>query len=77
MQLTINKDLVAINLNQFVQLASDRRQQIPSLMDLKRHLRTSKARKFIEIKTTRSAIRASDPNNKFLPASLKCWVFQR
>jgi len=73
----INKDLVAINLNQFVQLASDRRQQIPSLMDLKRHLRTSKTRKFIEIKNVHSAIRAREPGNKFLPAIMKCWVFQR
>lgn len=73
----INKDFIAINLNQFIQLAADRRQQVPSLTDLKRHLRTSKAYKFMEIKTMRSALRAREPANKFLPAAVKCWVFQR
>lgn len=73
----INPELIAINLNQFAQYAADKRQQIPALSDLKRHLRTSKVHKFLEIKNVHSAIRAREPGNKFLPAIMKCWVFQR
>ncbi|MBK3844407.1 toprim domain-containing protein, partial [Paraburkholderia aspalathi] len=72
-----DEKLVAVNLNHFATVASDRRQQIPALTDLKRHLRTSKTRKFLEIKSVRSAIRANDPHNRSLPEVVKCWVFQR
>jgi hypothetical protein len=40
--------LIAVNLNHFVQVAADRRQQIPLLRDLKAVLRNSKRRKFVE-----------------------------
>jgi len=38
---------IAINLNHFVQLAMERKQQIPTLSDLKQHLKISKIRKYI------------------------------
>ncbi|MGI4816354.1 MAG: toprim domain-containing protein [Janthinobacterium lividum] len=69
--------LIAVNLNHFATVAADRRQQFPPLTDLKRHLRSSKVRKFMDVKPVRSAIRAHDPNNRSLPEVVKCWVFQR
>lgn len=73
--------LIAINLNHFIQLATERKQQTPPLTDLKRLLRTSRTHKFIEIRAVNSAINA-DFNRKYSaaprkPATVKCWVFQR
>jgi len=72
---------IAINLNHFAAVCSDRRQQIPILSDLKRVLRTSRTRKFIEIRTVNSrpnAIFNRDINRSgpARPSSLKCWIFQ-
>lgn len=75
-------ELIAINLNHFVQLASDMRQQIPLLTDLKRLLKTSRQHKFVEIKAVNSSINgrynalrhAQQPPR---PGTIKCWVFQR
>lgn len=72
-----DENLIAVNLNHFATLAVDRRQQVPPLADLKRYLRTSKVRKFIDVKPVRSAIRANDSHNRALPEVVKCWVFQR
>lgn len=64
-----NDDEIAINLNDFIAKATDRRQQIPDMNEIKRQLRTSRTRKFLEAnKTINSALRGS---------SIKCWVFQR
>jgi hypothetical protein len=70
-------NLIAVNLNHFAAVATDRRQQIPPLTELKRHLRTSVRRKFVDIRTVRSALRANDPYNRALPEVLRCWVFER
>jgi len=70
--------LIAVNLNHFLQVATERRQQVPLLRDLKKVLKTSSRRKFIEAnKTVNSAL-----HNRMSPlatpsASVKCWVFQR
>jgi len=72
-----DKTLIAVNLNHFATLAADRRQQVPVLADLKRRLRTSKVRKFLDIKPVRSAVRGADPCNRAKPEVVKCWVFQR
>lgn len=75
-------DEIAINLNHFVAVAADRRQQIPELRDLKKLLKTSRVRKFIGIKPVNSAINARYNRNKPHPespdrtATVKCWVFQ-
>lgn len=61
-------NLIAINLNEFITRATDRRQQVPEMKELKKLLRTSRVRKFVDIKTVNSRIRT---------ASIKCWVFQR
>ena len=69
--------LIAVNLNHFATVAADRRQTVPQLSELKRYLRTSRTRRFLDVKTVRSAIRSRDPQNHALPATVKCWVFER
>lgn len=76
---------IAVNLNEFVEMAAQHRQQIPVLAELKKVLRTSKARRFVDVKTVNSAIRTR--NNKppkpgdEAPAveqgrAVHCWVFE-
>lgn len=74
-------DVIAVNLNHYVQLAAERRQQIPSMTDLKRVLKTSRERRFIDVKTVNSAIheRFNEQRSRHegvKPKTLKCWVFQ-
>ena len=60
---------IAVNLNEFVEKAANARQQIPPLTDLKRHLKTSKHRKFIESsRVVSSAITYR---------ATRCWIFKR
>jgi len=61
-------NLIAINLNEFVFKAENARQQIPEMSEIKKLLRTSRARKFVDVKTVNSALTGH---------SIKCWVFQR
>jgi hypothetical protein len=74
-------DLIAVNLNHFAQLAAEKRQQIPPLTELKRHLRNSRLPKFIDTRCVNSAINATWNLRCENPAakraiSVKCWVFQ-
>ncbi|WP_442782542.1 toprim domain-containing protein [Collimonas fungivorans] len=66
--------LIAVNLNHFVQIAAERRQQIPVIGDLKKVLRTSRRRKFLDVRVVNSQIRARD--NVMGSKSMMCWVFQ-
>lgn len=83
-QLNHSRDtkLIAVNLNHFVQLAAEKKQQVPPLTDLKRVLKTSRTRQFVDIRAVNSAINARHNSNatgafhRMLPATLKCWVFQ-
>lgn len=73
--------LIAINLNHFEQLAAEKKQRIPPLTDLKRVLKSSRNRQFIEIRAVNSAINARRNTNRdafhqTLPATVKCWVFK-
>ncbi|RLV60409.1 bifunctional DNA primase/helicase [Parashewanella curva] len=73
-------ELIAINLNQFSEIASSRKQQMPILSELKRLLKLSKLHPFIGQKAVNSAVNdrlnKSFPNmNK--PACVKCWVFHK
>lgn len=77
-----NEDEIAINLNHLVQVATDRRQQLPEINALKKLLRTSRFRKFIDVKPVNSSIHAHYNANKSqgTPAkssTVKCWVFKR
>ncbi|MES9901096.1 MAG: hypothetical protein ABW168_00270 [Sedimenticola sp.] len=68
--------VIAVNINEFVQRAAERKQQLPCLIqDLKKHLKTSKARKFIAVKSVNSAIDLDSVNNT--AKTKKCWVFQQ
>ena len=74
--------LIAVNLNHMEEEAGEFRQKLPPLPDLKKHLKACKSRKFLDVKTVRSAV--NDHLNKGSgvvgprkPASVKCWVFER
>lgn len=66
----IDAELIAVNLNEYVELAAQHRQQIPVLAELKKVLRTSKTRRFIDTKTVKSG---ADGYGK----AIYCWVFER
>lgn len=69
---------IAINLNHFEQQASEHRLSIPPLAELKKHLRNSKSRKFVDLKDVNSAIWLKDKSDATSGGrTMKCWVFQR
>ena len=75
-------DMIAINLNHFVELAAEKRQQIPDLHDLKRLLKTSRKYKFVESNAVvSSAINGRynamrEPHHQARPATVRCWRFK-
>ncbi|MFD2424257.1 toprim domain-containing protein [Ralstonia solanacearum] len=73
-------DLIAINLQHMAQAAGERRIELPTVEDLKRVLKTSRQRKFVDIRAVNSAINAFH-NREHLhlpkrPETVKCWVFE-
>ena len=72
--------LIAINLNEFAELASIHRQNLADLKTLRSLLIESRSRKLLETnKATYSAVRASQSGGNALfnkPLTLRCWVFQ-
>ncbi|MFZ6708981.1 hypothetical protein [Undibacterium sp. TC9W] len=71
-------NLIAVNLNHFLQVATEKRQQVPPLRDLKKVLKTSSRRKFIEAnKTVNSVVRSTLSPIATPSTSVKCWIFQR
>lgn len=71
-----DRGLIAVNLNHFLQVATERRQQTPPLRDLKKVLKTSARRKFIDVKVVNSSIRASGSSLTNPSTAVKCWVFK-
>ncbi len=72
---------IAVNLNHFIQVASEKKQQTPMLEDLRRHLKTSRKRKFEDLKTVNSGIKERYNNQRGplepkIAESIKCWVFE-
>ena len=67
-------ELIAVNLNEFVEMAANKRQQVPPLSDLKRLLKTSKSPKFLESNKPVNSARLLDAFDK--PKTTRCWVFQ-
>jgi hypothetical protein len=61
-------DEIAINLNHFVQVAMDMRQQVPLISELKSLLKTSRKHKFIESNRPHF----SGIKNK----TMRCWIFK-
>lgn len=77
-----NRELIAINLNHFAQLAAEKRQQVPPLTELKRVLKASRRHRFVDICAVNSAIHGrwnanAGAHGKKLPGTVKCWVFKR
>lgn len=70
-------ELIAVNLNEFVEKAALHRQQVPVLVDLKKHLRTSKTRRFVDIKSVNSAIKTRMDGGLEVAKTVHCWVFER
>jgi hypothetical protein len=68
---------IAVNLNHFEQIAAHHRLEVPSLSDLKKYLRTSRSRKFVDMKAVNSAIWLHDNTDETRGRTVKCWVFQR
>ena len=63
-------DLIAINLKDFERACGEYKLRVPEMRELKRYLKASKTRKFVDAnRTVRSRIRLNG-------ASVKCWVFQ-
>ena len=69
--------LISVNLNEFVERAAMHRQQVPVLSELKKVLRTSKTRRFVDVKTVNSAIRIKkDDSDLDVGRTVHCWVFE-
>lgn len=73
--------LIAINLNDFAEKASEHRQNLADLKTLRGLLINSRSRKLVEVnKPTYSAVRAAQAaagNSMFnKPTTVRCWVFQ-
>ncbi|CAJ0742143.1 hypothetical protein R16034_02991 [Ralstonia edaphis] len=73
------RDVIAINLQHLEHIAAERRVHLPPLADLKRVLKTSRHRKFIDIRSVNSAINAQFNRDNLhapkRPETVKCWVF--
>jgi len=62
-----NPDVIAVNLTQFEQICGERRLPLPPMLELKRHLKTSRIRKFVGAKTV----------NSRADRILHCWCFEQ
>lgn len=75
-------ELIAINLNHFVEVAAEKRQQIPDLHDLKRLLKTSRKYKFVDSNVpVSSAIHGRynaqrEHHHPAKPATVRAWIFK-
>ncbi|WP_372941462.1 toprim domain-containing protein [Shewanella sp.] len=77
-----DEGLIAVNLNHMEEEAGEFRQKLPPLPELKKHLKSCKSRKFVDIKTVRSAVnehfnKGVQPGCLRKPSSVKCWVFEK
>lgn len=70
-------DQISVNLNELVERAAAHRQQIPVLAELKKVLRTSKTRRFIDVKSVNSAIKTRSDGGIDTPKTVHCWIFER
>ncbi len=68
-----NGDLIAINLNHFNKVAIANNQSPPTLTDLKKHLKSCRSHRFIEIKAVNSAIEMRNYESR----TVMCWVFDK
>lgn len=68
-------DEIAINLNHFLQVAVEHKQQVPPLRELKALLKSSKRHRYIGQKVVNSGIKQRDLQNG--STSERCWIFER
>lgn len=66
-------EYICINLNHFLERANEHRQQVPQMVDLKRHLKSSRSRRYVDQTVVRSAI-LTDGNDE--PRNVRCWRFE-
>lgn len=67
--------VIAINLNHFMQVASDHRQQVANMRDLTKLLKGSRRHKYLGQRVVNSAIRDRDLSGKG-STSQRCWIFE-
>lgn len=76
-----DEKLIAVNLNHIEEEASEHRQHLPPLTELKKHLRACKSRKFVDVKSVSSAVNQRLNSRTSMevkrPGTVKCWVFER
>ena len=68
-------DEIAINLNHFLQVAVEHKQQVPPLRDLKALLKSSKRHRYMGQRVVNSGIKQRDLQNS--STSERCWIFER
>jgi len=68
-------NVIAVNLNHYLQACRERGQEAPSLADLKKTLRSSKRHKFVDVRTVNSCLKAEVQSNA--STAIWCWVFER
>ena len=71
--------VIAINLAQFLQVCAEHRVSVPDSLTLKRNLKESRVRKFIDVRTISSRINAAinrSSSNVQRSLSTKCWLFE-
>lgn len=75
-------NLVAINMNQFYQVAMDFKQPVPPLIELKKLLKQGAKYKYLDQKVVKSAVhcaanRTPEYKNRKLPESMRCFIFKK
>lgn len=79
---TASKGEIAVNLNQIMEYAANKKQQLPHIGDLKKLLKTSRKRKFIEANRTISSVANREFNRDVVssvdkrPSTVRCWIFK-
>lgn len=68
-------DEIAINLNHFVQVAVEHRQQVPPLRELKALLKSSKRNRYLGQRVVNSQIKAREMGTT--STSERCWIFEK
>ena len=71
-----DKALIAVNLNEFVEMASNHRQQVPPMSELKKVLRTSKTRRFVDASRAVNSALASHQDRPDQGKTVRCWIFE-
>ncbi len=65
---------VALHLNEVIEMAMNKRQQVPPIHELKRLLKTSKSPKFLESNKAINSVRSTDMSGA--SKTVRCWLFQ-